>query len=62
MGLFIGGALAWAVAATTPIPAQVPLWSVVVSLLMAGLTGMVFGLVPAARAARMEPVAALRHE
>jgi len=62
VGLLIGGALAWGVDAATPIPARVPLWSVVVSLLMAGLTGMVFGLIPAARAARMEPVSALRHE
>lgn len=62
VGLLIGSSLAWVVARMTPIPAQVPIWAVVVSLLMAALTGMVFGLVPAARAARMDPVASLRHE
>jgi ABC-type antimicrobial peptide transport system permease subunit len=29
---------------------------------MAAVTGMLFGLLPAYRAARLEPVAALRHE
>jgi ABC-type antimicrobial peptide transport system permease subunit len=29
---------------------------------MAALTGMLFGLLPAYRASRLEPVAALRHE
>jgi putative ABC transport system permease protein len=62
IGLMLGGGLAWAVQAVTPVPAQVPLWAVAVSLLMAALTGMLFGLAPAARAARMDPVVALRFE
>ncbi len=62
VGLLLGGGLAGLVAWLTPIPARVPLWAVGVSLLMAALTGMVFGLAPAARAARMDPVVALRHE
>jgi putative ABC transport system permease protein len=61
-GLMLGGGLAWALAALTPVPARVPLWSVAASLVMAAVTGMVFGLVPAIRAARMEPVVALGHE
>lgn len=61
-GLAFGAGVAWLVAALTPIPASIPLWSVAVGLTMAVITGMLFGLVPAARAARMEPVAALRHE
>jgi putative ABC transport system permease protein len=62
VGLILGGGLAWAVQAFTPVPAQVPLWAVAVSLVMAALTGMLFGLAPAARAARMDPVVALRFE
>jgi len=61
-GLLLGAAGAWLVAAATPIPASIPLWSVAAALTMAVITGMLFGLVPAARAARMEPVAALRYE
>jgi len=62
IGLILGGGMAWLVQAVTPVPAQVPLWAVAASLLMAALTGMLFGLAPAARAARMDPVVALRFE
>lgn len=62
VGLAVGGGLAMGVARFTPVPAAVPLWAVAAALGMAVLTGMLFGLVPAIRAANMEPVAALRHE
>jgi putative ABC transport system permease protein len=62
MGLLLGGGLAWILAAVTPVPASIPLWSVVAALTTAALTGIVFGLVPALRAARMAPVDALRFE
>ncbi len=62
LGLALGGGLAWFTAYATPIPATVPLWAVAASLTMAVVTGMLFGLAPAARAARMDPVTALRHE
>lgn len=61
-GLLFGSGLAYLVAWLSPLPALVPLWAVAAALLMAALTGIVFGLVPAARAARMDPVAALRYE
>ncbi len=61
-GLLAGAGLAWGVAALTPIPASIPMWAVAASLAMAVVTGMLFGLIPAARAARMEPVRALRAE
>ena len=62
MGLLLGGGLAWILATVTPVPASIPLWSVVAALTTAALTGIVFGLVPALRAARMAPVDALRFE
>jgi putative ABC transport system permease protein len=61
-GMAVGWGLASAVAAWTPLPAAIPLWAVVVSLAMAVVTGMMFGLLPAFRASRLEPVAALRFE
>jgi putative ABC transport system permease protein len=62
VGLAGGGGLAWLVASFTPIPAAVPLWAVAAALGMAVFTGMLFGLFPAVRAAKMEPVRALRYE
>jgi putative ABC transport system permease protein len=62
IGLAIGGGGAWLLQHFTPVPARVPMWSVVVALLASALTGVVFGLVPANKASRMDPVEALRYE
>jgi putative ABC transport system permease protein len=62
IGLAIGGGGAWLMHHLTPVPARVPFWSVVVALLASALTGVVFGLVPANKASRMDPVEALRYE
>jgi putative ABC transport system permease protein len=62
VGMVIGGAISAIVANFTPLPARVPIESVVAALGMSVLTGVAFGLYPAARAARLDPVEALRHE
>ena len=61
-GLALGAGAAKIVAFTTPIPAAVPIWAVLVALLMAVVTGVLFGLIPAYRASRLDPVDALRYE
>ena len=62
IGMILGGGIAFTVARLTPLPAVVPLWAVVTAILAAALTGILFGIYPAARAARLDPVDALRYE
>ncbi|HET7231433.1 MAG TPA: ABC transporter permease [Longimicrobium sp.] len=61
-GLLFGAGGALLLEKLTPIPASVPLSSIAFSLGMAIITGVVFGIYPAAKAARMDPVVALRYE
>ncbi len=61
-GLLFGAGGALLLGMLTPIPASVPLSSVFLSLGVAVFTGVIFGIYPAAKAARMDPVVALRYE
>jgi putative ABC transport system permease protein len=58
MGLLAGMLLK----AAMSLEAAVPLWSIVLACGVSVAIGLVFGLLPANRAARMDPVEALRHE
>lgn len=61
-GLAAGAIIAWALNTFTPVPAVIPLWSIFMAIAAAAFTGIVFGLFPAVRAARLDPVHALRYE
>ena len=61
-GLLIGWGVSELAAYYTPLPARIPLWSVFAALGLAALTGVLFGMIPALRAAKLDPVDALRYE
>jgi putative ABC transport system permease protein len=61
-GLLLGGLITLGVNKWTPIPAAIPLWSVAAALIASVITGVFFGLYPANRASKLDPVEALRYE
>ena len=61
-GVILGIILAKIVSLTTSLPSSVQLWSVLMGLIVATAVGLFFGVYPASKAARLDPVVALRSE
>ena len=62
VGTVLGGSVALLIASFTPIPASIEPWSVALGISITALVGLTFGLYPAMRAARLDPIEALRYE
>ena len=62
LGVFLGVLLAKLVSWVSPLPSAVQLWSVIGGLIVALSVGLFFGTYPASKAAKLDPVDALRSE
>ena len=62
IGVLAGWGFAELVAAVSPLPARITGWSVALALVLGAGVGVIFGVYPARRAARLDPIAALRAE
>jgi putative ABC transport system permease protein len=62
IGITVAWVLAVIIEASTPVPMAVPISAVIVALTVSSVVGLCSGVYPATRAARLDPIEALRFE
>jgi putative ABC transport system permease protein len=62
LGIVLGSAIGLAVHFVTGFPVSLPMWSFALGLGFSATVGIAFGMYPAIRAARLDPIEALRYE
>jgi putative ABC transport system permease protein len=62
LGILLGSAIGVTVNLATGFPVSLPWWSFALGLGFSATVGIAFGMVPAVRAARLDPIEALRYE
>lgn len=62
LGLVLAACIVWLLAWVTKLPLSLPFWAVAAAIGVSCLVGIIFGVVPARQAARLDPIEALRSE
>ncbi|MND06685.1 putative ABC transporter permease YknZ [compost metagenome] len=62
IGIAVGASIGLLVNVATGFPVSLPWWSFAIGLGFSAFVGIFFGMVPAVRASRLDPIEALRHE
>ena len=62
LGIMLGAALSLGANYVFSLPTSIPMWSIVVSFIVCTIIGVAFGYFPARKAARMDPIEAIRYE
>jgi putative ABC transport system permease protein len=63
IGVLLGGGISLVIHLLVPsLPSSIPLWSIILAVAVSMSVGLFFGMYPAIKAARLDPVEALRYE
>ena len=62
IGIVLGAALGWAVHLASGFPISLPWWSFAIGIGFSASVGLFFGMYPAFKASRLDPIEALRYE
>ncbi|MFQ6618232.1 MAG: ABC transporter permease, partial [Fidelibacterota bacterium] len=62
IGVILGLGITKGISLASPLPTAIPFWSILLALGFCSIVGLFFGIYPAFKAARLDPIVALRYE